>query len=71
MKSLDANFQTHIQGTVQTVATLWKLTRADGVVMGFTDHQANIILGGVAYRATSGFTASNIVSSPPFAVYNF
>lgn len=70
MKSLDANLQTHLEGTIQTLATLWKVTRVDGTIMGFTDHQSNIILDGVTYRAATGFTASSIVTSVGLSVDN-
>ena len=39
-----------------TLATLWKVTRLDAEVFGFTDHDKNIVFGGVTYEARSGFT---------------
>lgn len=70
MKSLDANLQTHLEGTIQTLATLWKVTRVDGTIIGFTDHQSDIVLDSVTYRAATGFTASSIVTSVGLSVDN-
>jgi Uncharacterized conserved protein len=33
------------------------LTRTDGVVAGFTDHDRDLKVGGVTCRASSGWTA--------------
>ena len=70
MKSLDANFQAHLESTVQNVCTCWLVTRKDGVVMGFTDHQSDLIVSGVTYKATTGFTASSILTTAGLAVDN-
>lgn len=70
MKSLDANFQAHLESTVQNVCTCWLVTRKDGVVMGFTDHQRDLTFGGVTYKATTGFTASSILTTAGLAVDN-
>lgn len=45
---------------VTTLAFLWKLTRGDGVVLGFTSHDRDILLGGVEYLANPGMTPSAV-----------
>ncbi len=47
-------------GEVTTLATLWKLTRLDGTIFGFTDHDADITypVGGQLYEAASGYLPS-------------
>lgn len=70
MKSIGANLLAHMAGELTTLATLWKITRTDGAVFGFTDHDANIAYDGVAYEASSGYTASAIRTSADLAVDN-
>ncbi len=60
MRAVGGALKTHYQGEVLTVATCWKITRADGVVMGFTDHDVALTVGGVTYEPASGFTRSAI-----------
>ena len=36
---------------------VWLLERADGTRMGFTDHDADLVVEGVVCRASSGWTA--------------
>jgi uncharacterized phage protein (TIGR02218 family) len=70
MKTLGSGFAAHVAQTVTTLAWCWKLTRNDGAVQGFTDHDRNLVMGGVTYLATSGFTASQIQSQLDFSVDN-
>ena len=34
----------------------WILTRADGTHLGFTDHDQDLMISGVTFRAASGWT---------------
>jgi uncharacterized phage protein (TIGR02218 family) len=68
MKTLSPDLADHLTGDVTTLAYCWRLTRADGTVMGFTDHDRPIILNGVTYEATSGLTASEAVASADLSV---
>ena len=43
---------------VTTLARCWRVSRRDGVELGFTDHDQNLAFGGLTYRAASGMTAS-------------
>ena len=38
MKTGAATLNTHLSGTELTLATCWKITRPDDVVLGFFDH---------------------------------
>src|SRR5690606_1082664 len=38
----------------------WKITRADGVSFGFTDHDRPLAFGGTDYEPESGLSASEI-----------
>ena len=70
MKTVPAGLQTHLDAGVTTLATLWKVTRRDGTVLGFTDHDADLVVGGVTYTAATGYTRTAIQSSADFAVDN-
>ncbi|MDI6026512.1 DUF2163 domain-containing protein [Corticibacterium sp. UT-5YL-CI-8] len=48
----------HLVGTVTTLCHCWRLTRSDGLAIGFTDHDRTLEIGGLAYEPASGFTAS-------------
>lgn len=48
---------------VTTLAMCWKLTRADGLVLGFTGHDQDLVLDGVRYRARPGMTPSAVSHS--------
>lgn len=48
----------HLDGTVTTVCHCWRLTRRDGVVLGFTDHDRPLTVDGTPCLPGSGLTAS-------------
>jgi uncharacterized phage protein (TIGR02218 family) len=56
--------------TITTRARAWALTRTDGQVMGFTDHDRDLVFDGVTFRAETGMTASAIVQATGLAVDN-
>lgn len=58
MRSIPAALQAKLDSGVTTLAQAWKLMRRDGVVLGFTDHDRDLVIDGVTYRAGTGFGAS-------------
>jgi uncharacterized phage protein (TIGR02218 family) len=70
MKTTTAQGRGHLAGELTTLATCWKLTRRDGVPMGFTDHDRDLRIGGQLYSASSGYTRSAIASQAGLAVDN-
>ena len=70
MKTLPPGLQDHLDGGATTLCWCWKLTRRDGVVQGFTDHDQMVSFDGVSYDAVSGFTASDVQSSLGLAIDN-
>lgn len=70
MKSLSTDLAAHIAGETLTLATCWKLTRTDGTVMGFTDHDRDLIVDSTAYAAATGFTPTAIAGTDTLAVDN-
>ncbi|MGF7160266.1 putative phage protein (TIGR02218 family) [Rhodoligotrophos appendicifer] len=62
MRALEAGLQAHLDSGATTLAWCWKLTRRDGLVLGFTDHDCDLEVEGTVYAAGTGFTAGEIVS---------
>ncbi len=58
MRPIPSALQAKLDSGVTTLARCWILTRRDGAVMGFTDHDRDLVLGGVTCRAGTGFTSS-------------
>jgi len=59
----------HLAGDVLTLATLVTVTRRDGTVFGFTDHDRDLTFSGRTYLAGT-YTASAISSTADMAVDN-
>jgi uncharacterized phage protein (TIGR02218 family) len=70
MKAVSASLKTHLEGTLLTVCTLWKVTRADGLIFGFTDHDQNVTYSGVTYLAATGHSPSSIKTTAQLSVDN-
>jgi uncharacterized phage protein (TIGR02218 family) len=70
MKNLSIEMTDSLLENVATLAHCWKLTRRDGVIMGFTDHTTNIQIEAITYHASSGFTPSAIASNSSLKVDN-
>ena len=60
----------HIKQEVTTLATLWKITRRDGVRQGFTDHDSDIVYQDVIYISSTGILPSAIAKNDTLAVDN-
>jgi len=70
MKTVSAALKAHLEGTLLTVCTLWKVTRVDGAIFGFTDHDQDVVFSGVTYRASTGHTQSSIRTTAQLSVDN-
>ena len=68
MKTLPTGLQAHIDSGTTTLAWCWRLTRADGQVFGFTDHDLPLVFDGTTYQPESGFTASEIRTGSDLSV---
>lgn len=55
MKTTPAALVTHMQQPVTTMAGCWKLQRSDGTVLAFTDHDKDLVIDLITYKASSGF----------------
>ena len=70
MKILATSISNHILGEVTNLCTFWKITRTDGFTQGFTNHDKNIIIDGITYKAATGFSASAFDQDNTLAVRN-
>ena len=68
MKSLAAGLQAHLDSGTTTLAWCWKITRSDGQIFGFTDHDLPLIFAGTTFEPESGFAPSEICSAQDFSV---
>lgn len=68
MKALDPALQAHLDEGTTTLAWCWRITRADGVVLGFTDHDRPLAFAGTEFEPESGFSASEIRAGSDLAV---
>lgn len=58
-----ASFLTH---DLATIALCWRLERRDGVALGFTSHDRDLVVDGLIYRAAPGMLPSQISVSDGF-----
>lgn len=70
MKTISVALKAHLAQSVTTLATCWKVTLDNGTILGFTDFQENLVIGGLTYLALTGFTPSAIVATASLAVDN-
>ncbi|MFT4252945.1 MAG: DUF2163 domain-containing protein [Caulobacter sp.] len=56
-----------IESGAASLCHAWILTRADGVTLGFTDHDRELVIDGATCRAASGWTAGAVEAEAGFA----
>ncbi len=65
-----AALDAHLATGVTEVARCWRLTRRDGAVYGFTDHDRDLSFDGTVFRAGTGMSAAALSTSTGLAVDN-
>lgn len=70
MKQLSPALKSHIESGMTQLITCWKLTRRDGTIMGFTEHDQDITFNTLTYKAATGFTPTAIATSAELGVNN-
>jgi uncharacterized phage protein (TIGR02218 family) len=68
MKTLSSALQSHLDDGTTTLAWCWRITRSDGVALGFTDHDRALSFDGSDFEPESGFAASEIRAGSDLAV---
>ena len=64
------DFLNHLQTGVTNVCRAWAITRADGQVFGFTDHDLPLSFDGIEFKADSGLSAGALQQSTGLSVDN-
>jgi len=70
VKQIGSALATHLASGATTLAWCWRLTRRDGLQLGFTDHDRDLVFDGTTFEAAAGFTASEIRDSVGLSVSN-
>ncbi len=56
MRTIPDDLAARIESGAATLCHAWRVRRADGVEIGFTDHDRDLVLDGIMCRAASGWT---------------
>lgn len=70
MKQVTPALAAHLAGPVTTLATCWMITRRDGRVFRFTDHDQDLSVEGATYAARFGYARSALTSDAQLSVDN-
>ncbi len=70
MSALPQDLQAHLESGATTLCRCWAVTRTDGVVLGFTDHDVALSFEGVTFRPEAGLSAQAIEQTTGLAVDN-
>jgi uncharacterized phage protein (TIGR02218 family) len=62
--------QEHLDSGQTTTAYCWKITRKDGTVLGFTDHDNDLFFRSVSYEASSGVVSTELEKKTDMSVDN-
>lgn len=60
MRTIPSLMQAVLDAGATTLARCWRVTRRDGAVLGFTDHDRDLAFDGVTYEAASGVNAGAV-----------
>ncbi len=62
MKAFAPDLADHLASGATTLCRCWRLSRADGGELGFTDHDRTVSFAGLAYEAGTGLDATDAVA---------
>lgn len=68
MKNLSPALQAHLDEGTTTLSWCWRISRTDGMALGFTDHDRALSFDGTVFEPESGFAASEIRAGSDLAV---
>lgn len=68
--AVSEELKAHLLSGVSTLARAWDVTRTDGVVLGFTDHDGDLVIDGLSYKANTGLTARTLSQTTGLSVDN-
>lgn len=64
------DFLAHLASGTTTLARAWQVRRRDKVTLGFTDHDEDIVLNGMVFKAATGMAAKALQQTTGLAVDN-
>ncbi len=70
MRLISSELEKHFGSEVTTLVTCWRIIRADGVELGFTDHDCLLEIDDLIFDSISGFTPTTIESKSNMSVDN-
>jgi hypothetical protein len=70
VKTVSPSLASHLAGSVTTLATCWRITRVDGVVFRFTDHDQDLVVEGEVYEASAAYSRTAISNDAGMGVDN-
>lgn len=70
MRSIPESLQSHLKSGATTLCNCWKVTRKDGAIFGFTDHDNPLTFDGITFEADTGFIGSESLSRIGLSVDN-
>jgi len=70
MRALSEGLQAHLDTGASSLCRCWQVTRRDGPVQGFTDHDRDLIFDGTVFRANTGLNAAAMQQSTGLSVDN-
>lgn len=68
MRDIPSDLAAHIETAATTLCHCWSLTRRDGFVLGFTDHDRKLSFDGIDFAATTGLEAAESAAELGFAI---
>jgi uncharacterized phage protein (TIGR02218 family) len=68
MRQIPDALAAHLEGGATTLCRCWSLTRRDGLVLGFTDHDRDLAFDSITYAATTGLEAAESAAELGFAI---
>lgn len=68
MRSLPDALAAHLAEGVTTLCQCWRITRRDGLVLGFTDHDRDLVAEGTAFVAAAAISGSESALAAGLAV---
>jgi uncharacterized phage protein (TIGR02218 family) len=68
MRTIPPDLAAHLADGATNLCHCWKLVRRDGVTFGFTDHDRDLVFGGIVYAARSGLEAAEATAELGFAI---
>lgn len=70
MRTIDPALQAHLDSRATTLAWCWKVIKANGAAIAFTNHDRDLIFDSVTFQADSGLSGTELEESLGLSVDN-